>query len=57
VRYFEMPVPGLLGFIAFGIETWTMWQTALLLLSPFVEAERHPHTHRGDRNVWTYGCL
>ena len=39
-RYFEMPVPGLIGFIAFGIETWTMWQTALLLLSPFVEGER-----------------
>ena len=23
--------PGLVGFIAFGIETWTMWQTALLV--------------------------
>jgi hypothetical protein len=40
IRYFEMPVPGLLGFIAFGIETWTMWQTALLILAPFVEGER-----------------
>jgi hypothetical protein len=39
-RYFEMPLLGLIGFIAFGIETWTMWQTALLLLAPFVEGER-----------------
>jgi len=40
IKYFEMPVLGLFGFIAFGIETWTMWQTALLLLSPFIEGER-----------------
>ncbi len=25
-RYFEMPLPGLLGFIPFGIECWIMWQ-------------------------------
>ena len=27
VRYFEMPVVGLLGFIPFGLECWVMWQT------------------------------
>ena len=40
IKYFEMPVPGLVGFIAFGIQTWTMWQTSLLVLSPLVEGER-----------------
>jgi hypothetical protein len=25
-KYFEMPLPGLLGFIPFGIECWIMWQ-------------------------------
>jgi hypothetical protein len=56
-KYFEMPAPGLIGFIAFGIETWTMWQTALLVLSPFVEGERHPTSHRGDRWLWEQGCF
>jgi hypothetical protein len=56
-RYFEMPLPGLIGFIAFGIETWTMWQTSLLLLAPFVEGERHPATHRGDRWLAEQGCF
>lgn len=27
VKYFEMPVIGLLGFIPFGLECWVMWQT------------------------------
>ena len=27
VRYFEMPVVGLLGFIPFGLECWVMWQS------------------------------
>jgi len=53
-RYFEMPLPGLLGFIAFGIETWTMWQTTLLLLSPFVEGERRT---AADADVHSYACL
>ncbi|HVT79748.1 MAG TPA: hypothetical protein VHM90_03750 [Phycisphaerae bacterium] len=53
-RYFEMPVPGLIGFVAFGIETWTMWQTALLLLSPFVEGERKTG---GDRYLNELGCF
>jgi hypothetical protein len=57
VKYFEMPVPGLIGFIAFGIETWTMWQTTLLLLAPFVEGERRRDEHLGDRQLWTYGCF
>ena len=38
-KYFEMPVPGLVGFIAFGIETWVMWQTSLLVLGWLVEGE------------------
>jgi hypothetical protein len=31
-KYFEMPLPGLLGFIPFGLECWVMWQ---LLRIPF----------------------
>ena len=54
VKYFEMPIPGLLGFIAFGIETWTMWQTSLLILSPFVEGEKNT---AGDEVVAKYGCI
>jgi hypothetical protein len=54
VKYFEMPVPGLVGFIAFGIQTWTMWQTALLLLAPFVEGERHSPA---DQTLAAYGCV
>jgi hypothetical protein len=50
-KYFEMPVPGLIGFIAFGIETWTMWQTTLLVLAPFVEGER------GDRYMREWACV
>jgi hypothetical protein len=53
-RYFEMPIPGLFGFIAFGLETWTMWQTALLFLAPFVEGERGAAE---DRTLAAYGCL
>jgi hypothetical protein len=51
-KYFEMPVPGLAGFIAFGIETWTMWQTALLLVSKVVEGEG-----KGDGTVREFGCV
>jgi hypothetical protein len=54
VKYFEMPVPGLLGFIAFGIQTWTMWQTALLLLSPFVEGEQNS---KPDMILQSYTCF
>lgn len=54
VRYFEMPVPGLVGFIAFGIETWTMWQTALLILAPFVEGERDQPS---DQYINKYACV
>jgi len=39
IRYFEMPVPGLLGFLSFGLEIWVMWQFSLLLLNRFVEGE------------------
>jgi hypothetical protein len=30
VRYFEMPVIGLAGYLPFGIECWVMYQSALL---------------------------
>jgi hypothetical protein len=53
-KYFEMPVPGLLGFIAFGLETWTMWQTALLVLAPYVEGERGTPA---DQRLALYSCL
>ena len=54
VRYFEMPVLGLIGFVAFGIETWAMWQTALLVLGHFVEGERG-----GGSDEWTgrWSCV
>jgi len=32
LKFFEMPVIGLLGFIPFGLECWVMWQT---LRTPF----------------------
>jgi hypothetical protein len=54
IKYFEMPLPGLIGFIAFGIETWTMWQTSLLLLSPFIEGERRSPS---DQSLSLYGCF
>lgn len=44
VRYFEMPLPGLLGFIPFGVECWVMWQTMRIALDGMVEPlpdERH----------------
>src|SRR5206468_3854489 len=25
-KYFEMPLPGLLGFLPFGLECWVLWQ-------------------------------
>jgi hypothetical protein len=37
VRYFEMPVIGLIGFIPFGIECWIMWQTMRIPLDGLVE--------------------
>jgi hypothetical protein len=39
IRYFQMPVPGLLGFLSFGVEIWVMWQFSLLALHWFVEGE------------------
>jgi hypothetical protein len=32
LKYFEMPVPGLLGFPPFALETWVMFQSVILLL-------------------------
>src|SRR4051794_21838997 len=37
VRYFEMPLPGLLGFIPFGPQCWVMWQTMRIPLDGMVE--------------------
>ncbi len=37
VRYFEMPVLGLLGFIPFGPECWVMWQTLRIPLDGLAE--------------------
>jgi hypothetical protein len=36
-RYFEMPLPGLLGFIPFGIECWIMWQIIRIPLDGLAE--------------------
>jgi hypothetical protein len=36
-RYFEMPLPGLLGFIPFGIECWIMWQMIRIPLDGLAE--------------------
>lgn len=43
-RYFEMPLPGLLGFLPFGLECWVMWQLVRIPLDGLVEPlpdERH----------------
>lgn len=37
VRYFQMPVIGLIGFIPFGAECWVMWQTMRIALDGLVE--------------------
>ena len=37
VRYFEMPVIGLIGFIPFGIECWVMWQSMRMPLDGLAE--------------------
>jgi len=37
IRYFEMPVIGLIGFIPFGIECWVMWQTMRIALDGLAE--------------------
>ena len=37
VRYFEMPLPGLLGFIPFGVETWIIWQTVRIAFDGLAE--------------------
>ncbi len=36
-RYFEIPAIGLVGFIAFGIEFWIMWQTLRIPLDGLAE--------------------
>jgi hypothetical protein len=37
IRYFQMPITGLLGFIPFGVECWVMWQTAAIPLRGLAE--------------------
>ena len=37
IRFFQMPLPGLIGFIPFGVETWVMWQTAAIPLRGLAE--------------------
>lgn len=37
IRYFEMPVIGLLGFIPFGLECWVMWQMMRIPLDGLAE--------------------
>ena len=37
VKYFEMPFPGLLGFIPFGVECWVMWQMIRMVLDGLAE--------------------
>ena len=36
-HYFEMPLPGLLGFLPFGLECWVMWQTIRIPLDGLAE--------------------
>ncbi len=36
-HYFEMPLPGLIGFLPFGLECWVMWQTMRILLDGLAE--------------------
>jgi hypothetical protein len=37
VRYFEMPLIGLIGFLPFGIECWIIWQLLRVPLDGLVE--------------------
>jgi hypothetical protein len=37
VRYFQMPLLGLLGFLPFGPQCWVMWQTICVALGETVE--------------------
>ena len=55
IRYFAMPVPGLIGYFGFGLEMWVMWQFSLLLLGPLVEAGK-PLTSC-DIHAYEYECI
>ncbi|MGE5610129.1 MAG: hypothetical protein ACM359_12815 [Bacillota bacterium] len=37
IRYFEMPILGLIGFLPFGLECWVVWQTMRVALDGLVE--------------------
>lgn len=36
-KYFEMPLPGLLGFLPFGLECWVIWQVLRIGLDGLAE--------------------
>lgn len=36
-KYFEMPLPGLLGFLPFGLECWVLWQLLRIPLDRWLE--------------------
>ncbi len=55
IRYFQMPVPGLIGFAGFGVEVWVMWQFSLLALGGLVEGERKDLP--ADVRVARDGCI
>ena len=38
IKYFEMPVIGLLGFLPFGIECWIIWQMMRMAVDGLAEA-------------------
>ena len=37
IKYFEMPIVGLLGFIPFGAECWVIWQTMRIPFDGLIE--------------------
>ncbi len=55
IRYFQMPVPGLIGFAGFGVEVWVMWQFSLLALRGLVEGERK--NSPADFQLSRDGCI
>jgi hypothetical protein len=44
IKYFEMPVPGLLGFLPFGAACWAMWQMAAIPLRGLAEPPPNDQT-------------
>jgi hypothetical protein len=44
IKYFEMPIAGLAGFLPFSVACWAMWQTAAIPLRGLVEPLPDDHT-------------